>query len=322
MLQITSILLFSTIFSQICNHVRSSYKDSHRAHSLKETDRKDAQPSLSGNSNFNLPTDEYKLRLAFLVDEKIDVNKDNLVQLDELVQWLRECHNRYVQQDANRHWSALKKTSDDRLKWEDYASQEYSHFEALIKQLVDREQIDKVKNSHDYHVRRDKRRWKAADLDHDGYLTRDEYRVFLHPDYFDGMHSLMIEEKFELMDKNHDKRISFEEFISNLTPTEIYHNAEQREKWLEDERAIFKAKLDLNHDDHLDESEFSYWMPNIELKEQSIKEAQQLMQAADENRDHRLTKEEILASYHEFANSHATDFGEFLKLGQLNHDEL
>lgn len=306
--------------------MRSNYNDAHYDESehYKQSDHKDGRSyHMPGDFAHIASTDETKLRLMLLVDERIDINKDGNVQLDELAQWLQQRQDKYSQEDADRHWSTFHRATNDLLSWKDYSNQEYEHFEALLKQSGSREQMNAMKKSHEYHIQRDSRRWKAADLNRDGQLSRREFKIFLHPEYSEQMHGLVVEEKFDLFDRDHDRRISFEEFISNLTPDELNHEPEKREAWAREQKSIFHSRLDLDHDNYLNKAELASWVTKSELREQSIKEAQQLMQAADSNRDHRLTKEEILASYYEFINSHATDFGELLREpSQPIHEEL
>jgi Ca2+-binding EF-hand superfamily protein len=60
---------------------------------------------------------------------------------------------------------------------------------------------------------RDRRRWEKADLDKDDRLTKEELTPFLHPEEFDHMKDIMVEETMEDIDKNKDGKISLEEYI-------------------------------------------------------------------------------------------------------------
>ena len=75
--------------------------------------------------------------------------------------------------------------------------------------------------SYDHMLTRDERRWKSADRDNKGYLTKDDLTAFLHPEEYDHMKEMVILETIEDIDRDGDKRISLEEYIGgNL----IYHN--------------------------------------------------------------------------------------------------
>lgn len=329
---IVSISLFALILdlSYIPAIVHSTYKDDSvdtllTSDSADQSHHKRTGGSLIEDFAYTATTDESKLKLAILFDEKIDTNKDGSVQLDELVSWLRECQDRYSREDVNRHWTAYGKPLDDvsSIEWKRYAEREYDHLLALMKQSGDPEQVDRIKKSHEYHLQRDLRRWKTADLDQSGRLTRNEFKLFLYPENYELMHDVVVEEKFELIDKNKDGKISSHEYLSDQPPGEAHYNKKQHEDWLEEGRSKFVTQLDLNHDNYLDKSELATWISKSEQHDHSISEAQHLMQSADSSRDHRLSKEEVLAAYHEFVNSHATDFGEALRgTKQSSHDEL
>lgn len=312
--------------------IQSSYKDDVTNDYLRQTDHPYHKnpPSSNSKSLFDefahtMSTDESKLRLALLVDDKIDQNKDGLVQLDELVGWLRESQDRYAQEDVNRHWIAYEKQLDDTssISWKEYADREYEHLVALTKQSGSQEQVDLIKKSHEYHIQRDLRRWKAADLNQDGCLSRNEFKMFLYPEHSESMHGLVVEEKFELLDRNNDGKVSADEYLADLPPEETHYSSQKRDDWLRNEKSKFLTQIDSNHDSYLDKSELARAVSRSEMHDQVITEAQHLMHSADSNKDHRLSKEEILLAYHEFVNSHATDFGEALRSHKLpSHDEL
>lgn len=56
-------------------------------------------------------------------------------------------------------------------------------------------------------------RFKAADLDKDNFLTVTEYCYFVHPDNYEVMNNLMVQEVMGDMDTNKDAKISREEFV-------------------------------------------------------------------------------------------------------------
>lgn len=307
-----------------------SYKEDHHLSKLQQSD--DGGPNEQSNGflesfAYTASTDESKLRLAFLVDEKIDKNRDGQVQLDELVNWLRECQDKYAQEDVNRHWISFGKAVDDEastLGWEEYSTKEYDHLISLTKQADNEGQVSNIKRSHENLVRKDLRRWKAADLNEDNKMSKLEYKYFLYPEQLDSMRNLLIEEKFELLDENKDGKISLNEYLSDLSGEEIhYFDTKQKEDWSKKERVKFTESLDLDHDNYLNKSEFIIWFNKSESNDHSVAEAQHLMRSADLNKNRRLSKEEILLAYNEFVNSHATDFGEALRSHKKTiHDEL
>lgn len=62
-------------------------------------------------------------------------------------------------------------------------------------------------------VKRDKRRWEAADKDQDTALTIEEFTDFLHPEEADHMRPIVVLETMEDIDKDKDGKISLAEYI-------------------------------------------------------------------------------------------------------------
>ena len=62
-------------------------------------------------------------------------------------------------------------------------------------------------------ISRDERRWKKADLDGDGNLSKEEFASFLHPEDVEHMRDTVVMETLDDIDKDKDGFISLEEYI-------------------------------------------------------------------------------------------------------------
>ena len=62
----------------------------------------------------------------------------------------------------------------------------------------------------------EQRRWKAADLDQDGKLTREEYAAMYYPWEYKHMHDTVAQENLEDMDKDKDGLLSLQEYLGTL----------------------------------------------------------------------------------------------------------
>ena len=60
---------------------------------------------------------------------------------------------------------------------------------------------------------RDERRWKSADRENKGHLTKEDLTAFLHPEEYDHMKDMVIIETIEDIDRDNDGRISLDEYI-------------------------------------------------------------------------------------------------------------
>ncbi len=63
---------------------------------------------------------------------------------------------------------------------------------------------------------RDKRRWAKADVDKDNKITKEEYTAFLHPEEYDHMKDVVVDETLEDIDKDGDGFVSIEEYLGML----------------------------------------------------------------------------------------------------------
>ena len=62
-------------------------------------------------------------------------------------------------------------------------------------------------------LKRDRRRWTAADLDGDDALTKDEFAAFLHAEEANHMKDVVVLETMEDIDKDGNGKISLSEYI-------------------------------------------------------------------------------------------------------------
>lgn len=65
-------------------------------------------------------------------------------------------------------------------------------------------------------LKRDRRRWSAADSDGDDGLTKDEFASFLHPEESEHMRDIVVLETMEDIDKDEDGKVGNITFKSLL----------------------------------------------------------------------------------------------------------
>lgn len=164
-------------------------------------------------------------------------------------------------------------------------------------------------------LKRDRYRWSVADQDLDDNLTKDEFTAFLHPEDHPSMKGVVLRETITDLDKDHDGKISVDEYIGDMYRST---GAEDEEpEWVANEREAFSTHRDLDKDGYLNEEEVKQWIAPHDF-DHSEAEAKHLLFEADADHDDKLTKEEILDKYDVFVGSQATDFGEAL----ARHDEF
>ena len=63
---------------------------------------------------------------------------------------------------------------------------------------------------------RDERRFRQADQTNKGYLDKEDLTAFLHPEEYDHMKDMVIQETIEDIDKDGDGKISLTEYIGGI----------------------------------------------------------------------------------------------------------
>ena len=65
-------------------------------------------------------------------------------------------------------------------------------------------------------MERDERRWKVADEDSDGALSKAEYGCFMHPEDCTHMRDIVVKETMEDIDKDKDGSVTMDEYIGDM----------------------------------------------------------------------------------------------------------
>ncbi|XP_043193940.1 calumenin-like [Amphibalanus amphitrite] len=254
-----------------------------------------------------LTPEESKERLALIYD-KIDANRDGRLTEEELTKWIKFTQGKYINEDAERQWQAHTTNDKDHITWEDYKKSVYGFTDDS------NDQEDEDGDSYKKMIERDHRRWRTADADGDGNLSREEFAHFLHPEEVDHMKEIVVIETMEDIDKNKDGRITEDEYIGDMFDAA---GGGEEPEWVQKEREQFKNYRDKDGNGYLDKEEISAWIIPPDY-DHSLAEAKHLILESDTDQNGELTKEEVLNKYDVFVGSQATEFGEAL----YKHDEF
>lgn len=66
---------------------------------------------------------------------------------------------------------------------------------------------------------RDKRRWEKSDVNKDNKITKEEYTAFLHPEEYDHMKDVVVDETLQDIDKDGDGFVSLDEYLGRFSNT-------------------------------------------------------------------------------------------------------
>ncbi|XP_034046633.1 reticulocalbin-3 [Thalassophryne amazonica] len=256
-----------------------------------------------------LTPEESKERLAKIVD-RIDTDGDGYISHAELYSWIKHRQRRYIEENVDKHWKDYDTSKDGKIGWEEYKNVTYGYY-------LDDNEFDDIEDKATYKsmLTRDERRFKAADRDNDGVATREEFTAFLHPEEFDYMKDVVVQETMEDIDKNGDGKIDLKEYIGDMFTPE---DGESEPDWVQTEKKQFVEFRDTNKDGALDAAEVAHWILPGEV-DHVDNEAKHLIHETDTDKDEKMTKKEILANWNMFVGSQATNYGEDLT---KRHDEL
>ncbi|XP_033646247.1 calumenin-A-like isoform X2 [Asterias rubens] len=255
----------------------------------------------------DLSPEESRKRLGVIVD-KIDTDNDGFVTEEELKTWIEHQQKQYSAENAEQSWKSSGFKSQ--VEWDEYLQSAFGKVEEELNQMPESEHMDFTKM-----IRRDKARWNAADENNDNLLSRDEFTAFLHPENFERMRDIVIQETLEDVDKNGDGQISLAEYIGDMYK-ENNEGADEPE-WVKTEREQFSQFRDKNKDGFMDLQEVGEWILPTDYDHMEA-EAKHLIYESDKNKDKKLTKAEIVDKYDLFVGSQATNYGESLQ----RHDEF
>jgi Ca2+-binding EF-hand superfamily protein len=252
-----------------------------------------------------LTPEKSKERLAKLVP-KMDLNGDGFVEENELREHINFMQKRYVNNDVERTWKNYKdeKVKDGKLGWKDYREMVYGASDDKGQELSP--EYSKM-------IARDERRWKVADYDTNGMLDRTEYGCFMHPEDCDHMRDIVVQETVEDIDKDKDGFVSLDEYIGDMYRPEDYPELNGKEPdWVASEREMFAEHRDKDADGKLNKDEMRDWIMPVGF-DHADAEAKHLVGIADDDKDGKLSPEEIITHYDTFVGSQATDYGEQLQ---------
>ncbi|XP_065911418.1 calumenin-B-like [Dysidea avara] len=237
--------------------------------------------------------EEAKHELRKLI-KVIDTNRDHVVSLRELAEWIEKIDDNYYKKDSKEQFTKTDTNKDGFVTLSE-------HFASMgLDDFVAPEEEDDRRNKEEEYTSHDTDKFNHADADGDGKLSKEEYPAFLYPEHHDFMADHVTGEFMEHHDLDHDNAISIDEYMG------VYreHFTDGEPEWLKEERRNFQEKLDKDGDGKLDKDELTAWIaPDNSKGLFAMEEAEYLMGEADTDKDKQLTEEEILVNYHAFVNS-------------------
>jgi len=262
---------------------------------------------------WDLEDDELQSRLRKLV-VRMDHNRDGYVDQEELTTWTLVSIINIEGIDSKDDFLFEDLNKDSFMTWGEACQENYS-FDPTKESDLKNERQSESDNYQEYNkmYNRDKARFDAADIDHDGKLTEEEFVYFKNPLKNEEIKTSVLAEALNSVDTDKDGKISLQEYLKDWhqTPTNV------DEEFMELETDRFKDEYDRDSNGFIEADELIFWLSpdNTEI---AIDEAEHLIDMCDEDEDERLTPDEIVDNHDLWVDSDATEYG-----AQLRHyDEL
>jgi len=248
----------------------------------------------------DLPPEESITRLRAL-SKKIDADGNGLVSKVELEKSILSSIKFLKEEEAAKRYPDHDYDEDGKFSWED-------HLHSVYGWVPTEEQIKNgvpgIEGEHTDYLFQLKL-FKAADVDKDNFLTKEEFKAFYRPEDFAHSKSLEVERLLEQHDKNKDGHLDVKEYLS----AEL--SKDDPAEWTKIETDRFHRALDKDKNGFLNGDELISWaMPSNE--DVAREETEHLIGVADSDSDGLLSADEIAEHHDTFAGSQATNYGQHL----------
>lgn len=236
-----------------------------------------------------LSPEDAKTKLAQLIKDEVDLNKDGVLTEDEIRQRFHVTTKEYRKKEVMETMKQHDEDKDGKISWEEFKK---GHFSDDGKEEDNKEQM-----------KEDEEKFKFADEDGDGKLDLEEYMAFYHPGDNPRMAKFTIEDSLKKHDADKDGQISKKEFLASFSDV----NDDAKEEMEKD----FTTNFDKDKNGKLDKEEMKHWLfPDDDF---STEEPKTLIKEADDDKDGKLTMDEIMKNYKIFIEDEPED---------SSHDEL
>ncbi|XP_013777077.1 calumenin-like [Limulus polyphemus] len=286
-----------------------------------------AHPSSQEDSSHNQQpsAEEIKKHLEHVVDSYVDRDKDGYVTVEELKDWIKFIHERGLQESVDQQWMYYEPQVEELLTWEGYNPEQkevltwdkYKNLtfpEYLFEETKKPEDLANLKDM----LRRSERRWKLADVNGDGVLTKEEFRELLHPEESARVGEVLVLEAIEDMDSDKNNEVSLEEYMEHLK--KVSGGEKEDSSWAPAQQNHFTNYLDKNKDGALNKDEVKDWI--LPSQDRHEGEAWHLVSMVDSDRDTKITKHDITANPQFFVGLIPSDYHMQHHSNQRTKDEF
>ncbi|EYC32146.1 hypothetical protein Y032_0003g1427 [Ancylostoma ceylanicum] len=152
----------------------------------------------------DMPIEESKRRLEILA-RKMDMNEDGFIDESELTNWVERSMVSLDEEEVNERMTEMDTDGDKLVSWDEYVADSFPE-----------QDIKKLDPDDKKLMEEDARYFKAADLNADGKLSKEELSAFLNPENYRHMHKTLVEVTMKEKDLNNDGAIDLKEFLGEM----------------------------------------------------------------------------------------------------------
>jgi len=260
----------------------------------------------------------------------IDADKNGYVSRSEMEVWHYNVGMNQSRVRAEREFKASDEDSDGKISLKEYLGEDFD----LLLQMDKPVEVGAEEPYNLEWVRSTRNTFKLADEDNDEYLTQAEFFNFLHPEETGTEKVLdhLLVEAIRDRDNDKDGKLTFDEFKENLwhevKPWDEEDDDEDRwrdhvdhdyheppeetpEQQTKDSESAKKKfdELDVNKDGHLEPSELRSELKTLHPGEKDFAERQadHMIEQADNDKDGKLTLEEMVENPYVFYSAVGDD---------------
>jgi len=220
------------------------------------------------------------------IHSKFDSNGDGKVSLQEIMAFSDSVGKAIAGKDIGAILEEIDTSKDGTLSLEE-------HLNDIHNQADGGDEEEKKELEHRKGVEAAK--FKAADTNGDGKLSKEELPALFYPETNEGVLSVTVAETMRQKDKNSDGKLSAKEFWES-------DQMDGDDSDLSEEEKADFARLDTNGDGSIDTQELRAWESGRFHTEDAMKK---LFDVTDKNSDMHITSEELVEARDQIAASDA-----------------
>jgi len=231
---------------------------------------------------------------------KMDTDKNGKVSMEEIMLFSSKMRKTIASRDISAVLDEMDTDKDGKLSLDELMKD--------MENMEDWDAKDETKESWEGKVDVEKAKFKEADLDGDGFLSKEEVPALFYPETHEGVLEITTKASMKARDANGDGKLTKKEFFEGDTaaggPVEIS----------KDDEAEFK-NLDKNVDGFIDYEELKAYESGIFHTEQNMLH---LFDVADTNKDKHVSADELDAAKDQLQGTEA----KYHLLEWAEHNEL